>query len=268
MTGVGEGCYDSPPRSEAALAEVIANHMHERILDHQEIEWQFEAADLERVESWLERHPTVSGLYLISGTPRELNDTYYDTEDWRLYRAGCVVRVRRGDRGVEATVKSLVPAEGALRRRREISVPLRSGGTETLKAIPGSVGERLRRLAGPRDLRPLFEVRTCRRPFALHPERPSEKNAAVGELALDESEIPSAGKAPIRLSRVEVEADSDNALYEGIEEFVDELRDALSLRPTRTSKFETGLLAAGLSPPRASNLGQEERSERSSEDER
>ena len=236
--------------------------MHERILDHQEIEWQFEAADLERVESWLEGHPYVSGLSLASLATRELNDTYYDTEDWRLYRAGCVLRVRRDGKRVEATLKSLAPAAGALRRRREISVPLRSVGTEALKEAPDPVGERLLRLAGPRDLRLLFEVRTRRRPFALHPEWPFEKNAAVGELALDESEISGAGEAPIRLSRVEVEAGSDTALSEGIEEFVNELRDALSLRPTESSKFETGLTAAGLSPPRASNRGPTERSER------
>jgi inorganic triphosphatase YgiF len=244
---------------------VIANYMHERRLDHQEIEWQFEVTDLESVETWLEQHPCVSGLSLTFGATRELSDTYYDTEDWRLYRAGCVLRVRRDGRDLEATIKSLAPAEGALRRRREISVPLRSGGTETLKKISDPVGERLRNLAGDRDLRPLFEVRTRRRPFALHPERPSEKNAAVGELTLDESEISGADKRSIRLSRLEVEADSDTALHEDIEEFVAGLRDALNLRPTETSKFETGLSAAGLSPPRASNLGPKERSERSGE---
>ncbi len=236
--------------------------MQNRMVDHQEIEWQFEAADLGTVESWLEERLSVSGLAVVPGAAKELADTYYDTEDWRLYRAGCVLRVRRSGEGVEATIKSLAPAEGALRRRCEISVPLRSGGTETLKKVPGPVGERLRRLAGPRDLRPLFEVRTRRRPFALHPERSSEKNAAVGELALDESEISGAGEAPIRLSRVEVEAVSGTALSEGIEEFVNELRDALSLRPTESSKFETGLTAAGLSPPRASNRGPRGRSER------
>ncbi len=238
--------------------------MHKRMLDHQEIEWQFEAADLERVEAWLEQHPSLSGFSLISGAPRELNDTYYDTEDWRLYRAGCALRVRRDDGGVEATIKSLTPAEGALRRRREISVPLRSDVTRTpQKEVPDPVGERLRRLAGDRDLRPLFEVRTRRRPFALHLEKSSEKNAAVGEVVLDESEFSGAARAPIRQSRVEVEVDSDAELHEGIVEFVDGLRDALNLRPTRTSKFETGLSAAGLSPPRVPNLDPKERSERS-----
>jgi inorganic triphosphatase YgiF len=242
---------------------VIANYMHKQILDHQEIEWQFEAADLERVEGWLEQHRSISGLSVISGAIRELNDTYYDTEDWRLYHAGCILRVRRDGEGVEATMKSLAPAEGALRRRREISVPLRSGGTEILEKVPDPVGERLRRLAGDRDLRPLFEVRTRRRPFALHLEKPPEKNAAVGEVVLDESEFSGAARAPIRQSRVEVEVDSDAELHEGIVEFVDGLRDALNLRPTRTSKFETGLSAAGLSPPRVPNLDPKERSERS-----
>ena len=264
MTGVGDWCYDSPPL-RAALAGVIANSMHKQILDHQEIEWQFEAADLERVESWLEEHPSAFGLALIPGATRQLTDTYYDTEDWRLYRAGYALRVRRDGEIVEATMKSLAPAEGALRRRREISVPLRSGGARSLKKAPGAVGERLRRVAGDRVLRPLFEVRTRRRPFALHPARSSEKNAAVGELALDESEISGAGKAPIRLSRVEVEADSEAGLHEGAREFVDELRDALNLRPTETSKFETGLSAAGLSPPRVPNLAPVERRERSGE---
>ena len=239
--------------------------MHKQILDHQEIEWQFEAADLELVENWLKEHPSAFGLAVVPGVTKDLTDAYYDTEDWRLYRAGCVLRVRRDGEGVEATMKSLAPAEGALRRRREISVPLRSGGTEILEKVPDPVGECLRRLAGDRDLRPLFEVRTRRRPFALHLERPSEKNAAVGEVALDESEFSGAARAPIRQSRVEVEVDSDAELHEGIVEFVDGLRDALNLRPTRTSKFETGLSAAGLSPPRVSNLGPRERREGSDE---
>lgn len=230
------------------MDEVTSNHMHERILDHQEIEWQFEAADLERVEGWLERHPSISGFSLVSGETRELSDTYYDTQDWRLYRAGCVLRVRRDGRGAEATMKSLTPAEGALRRRREISVPLGSGGTETPERVPGPLGERLRSLAGDRELRPLFAVRTLRRPFALHPETPPG-GAAVGEVALDESEFSGAAGAQIRSSRVEVEVDPGAELHEGIQGFVDELRDALNLRPTETSKFETGLSAAGLSPP-------------------
>ncbi len=267
---------------EAALAEVIADHMHERMVDHQETEWQFEARDLERVEGWLERRPSISGLSPIFGATRELNDTYYDTGDWRLYRAGYVLRVRRDGGSLEATMKSLSAAEGALRRRREISEPL-DGRTTTPKCARGPVGERLRMLVGARDLRPLFEVRTRRRTFALSPQSPSAgavvedasgnvrpreaERGAVGEVALDEAEIAGDGEEPTRLSRVEVEAASSTALHEAIEGFVDELREALNLRPTEKSKFETGLSAAGLTPPRASNLGPKEWGGRSGEKE-
>jgi triphosphatase len=254
--------------------------MHGQTVDHQETEWQFEAADLERVESWLERHPSVSGLSLLPGATRELNDTYYDTEDWRLYRAGYAMRVRRDGESLEATMKSLAAAEGELRRRREISEPL-DGRATTPKRARGPVGERLRMLAGARDLRPLFEVRTRRRTFALRPESPSAgamvedasgemrpreaERGAIDEVALDEAEILGDGEEPTRLSRVEVEVASSTALREAIEEFVDELREGLNLRPTETSKFETGLSAAGLTPPRASNFGPREWSGRSGE---
>jgi triphosphatase len=248
---------------------VIADAMQNQIVDHQEIEWQFEAADLEPVESWLVEHPSTSGLAVVPVAAKELADTYYDTEDWRLYRAGYALRVRRDGQSAEATMKSLTPAEGALRRRREISEPLEG---EAPKGARGPVGERLRGLAG--NLRPLFEVRTRRRTFALRPERPyvdrivedahpRERDAAVGELALDESEISGDGEVRTRLSRVEVEVDA--GFHDVVEGFVGEMRAALDLRPTETSKFEAGLSAASLSPPGASNLGSKQRTEHSGE---
>jgi CHAD domain-containing protein len=248
---------------------VIANPMQEQILDHQEIEWQLEADDLESVESWLEEHPSASGLAVVRGATKELTDTYYDTEDWRLYRAGFALRVRRDGEGAEATMKALASAEDALRRRREISEPLADGIT-TPKGAPGPIGERVRRIAGAADLRPLFEVRTRRRAFALRPETPPtgvtvedaagdihraerEQEVAVGEISLDESEF--SGEATARLSRVEVEVGSEAVVHDGVGDFVDTLRDALGLRPTGASKFRTGLSAVGLSPTVAPDLG-------------
>ena len=252
--------------------------MQKQILDHEEIEWQFDAPDLELVESWLEEHPSAPGLSVVPGATRELTDTYYDTEDWRFYRAGYALRVRREGKGAEATMKSLAPSEGALRRRREISEPL-EGNVKSPKGARGPVGERARRLAGARDLRPLFEIRTRRRAFVLLSERPSatadgssgqkivedasgdirareaERGAAIGELALDEAKISGDGEAPTRLSRIEVEVASDAAPRDGVEEFVDGLRDDLGLRPTEASKFRTGLATAGLSPVVAPDLG-------------
>ena len=251
---------------------MFADFMRERAPEHrEEVEWQFEAPDLGRVESWLEGHPSSSGLAIVPGATRELTDTYYDTEDWRLYRAGYALRVRRDGEGAEATMKSLAPAEDALRRRHEISEPL-DRGIEAPRDAGGLVGERLRGLAGAGDLRPIFEIRTHRRTFALRPERPSaegiaedagprRRDAAIGEVALDESEI--SGETSARLSRVEVEVDA--GFVRDVEEFVGWMRDALGLRPAETSKFEAGLSAAGLDPAGASETGYGESAGRSHE---
>ena len=243
----------------------------EQVLDHEEIEWQLEAVELALVENWLEEHPTAAGVAIVPGPERELRDVYYDTEDWRLYRAGYKLRVRRDGQSAQATMKSLAPPEGSLRRQREISEPME--GVKTLKGIPGPVGERVRRLTGTADLRPLFEVRTRRRTFALRSETPSsgeivedtsgnirqqnsEQDAIVlAEIALDESEISANDGARTHLSRVEVEVGSDAQIHDGVGDFVEVLKEALKLRLTQASKFGTGLSVAGLSPVVALDLG-------------
>jgi triphosphatase len=250
---------------------VISNSMREQVLDHEEIEWQLEAVDLALVDNWLKEHPSGAGVTIVPEPARELRDVYYDTEDWRLYRAGYALRVRRDNESAEATMKALMPSEGGIRRRREISEPLK--GVQTPKGIPGPVGERVRRVAGSADLRPLFEVSTRRRTFALCSETPSsgeivedtsgnirlqnsEQDAIVlAEVALDESEIFANGGDSTHLSRVEVEVGSDAAIHDGVRDFVEVLKEALKLRPTRISKFRTGLSVAGLSPEVALDLG-------------
>jgi CHAD domain-containing protein len=248
--------------------------MQEQVLDHEEIEWQLEAVDLALVENWLEDHPSAAGVAIVPGWARELSDLYYDTEDWRLYRAAYALRVRNTDgESAQATMKARVPAKGGLRRRREISQPIE--GIENLKGIPGPVGDRVRRLAGTADLRPLFEVRTRRRTFALRTDstetpssgeivedssgnirqQNSEQDAIVADIALDESEIFANGGAKTHLSRVEVEVGSAAQIHDGVGDFVQVLKDALKLRPTRSSKFRTGLSVGGLSPEVAPDLG-------------
>jgi len=250
---------------------VISSFMKEQVLDHEEIEWQLEAVDLALVENWLKEHPSAAEVAVVPGGARELRDVYYDTEDWRFYRAGYRMRVRQDGESVQATMKALASAEGALRRRREISEPI--DGIKTPKGISGPVGERVRRIAGSADLRQLFEVRTRRRTFVLRTETPSsgeivedgsgnirpqnsEQDAmVVAEIALDESEIFANGGGSTHLSRVEVEVGSDAHIHDGVGDFVEVLRETLKLRPTLISKFRTGLSVAGLSPEVALDLG-------------
>src|ERR671911_3127403 len=226
--------------------------------DHQEIEWQFDAGELEPVEDWLGKHdPGSSGLFVAPESTVEITDTYYDTDDWRFYRAGYALRVRYTDGAVESTMKSLTPAEGSLRRRREISEPLSDDRRSTLREAPGPVGGRIRPLVGRRELRPLFTFETRRQGFALLLEGSADGNrdaVRIGEVSLDTSEIP-LGEETASLTRVEVEATLGMAPTPDLHGFVDEMQSALDLAPASTSKYETGLYASGLNPEGNSELG-------------
>src|SRR5262249_38082327 len=90
-----------------------------------EIEWQLDAQDLSVVRRGIE-NATADGTGGVSITPaKTINhaDTYLDTEDRRLDRAGSSVRLRKDRRRpIEATLKSLDGARpDALRIRRELT---------------------------------------------------------------------------------------------------------------------------------------------------
>jgi triphosphatase len=258
--------------------------------DHQEVEWQFDGADLERVEGWLGEGHQGLGIFAEAGEEKELTDTYYDTADWKLYRAGYALRIRgQSPRRFEATIKSLASAARGddARRRHEISETLRGEEPDPLlrKKRLGPVGEHLKALVGSRELRLLFEVRTRRRTFDLLEVQTGSADGSslesqddgslieivqddagnirregvdsrVGEAALDETEIP-VGDEPVRFARVEVEAkvSEADASLDLLKEFARAIEEEFGLRPATVSKYELGLLAKGLDPEGDLDLG-------------
>ena len=239
--------------------------MHRRLpTDHEETEWQFDvAAEVEPVEGWLLRR-SGPGLVVAPGPTAEISDAYYDSEDWRLRRAGYALRVRKTGDEVECTIKSLAPAGDGPSRRREISEPLIDAGPATPRGAPGPVGEISRALLGDRELRRMFESRTRRQrfPLLLEPTDPDGTGGStgggvrIGEVSLDTSEIPLDG-GPVSLRRVEVEAAAGTPPSPDLWGFVDEMRFDLGLDPAAISKYEAGLQAAGLSPDGPADLAPE-----------
>lgn len=228
--------------------------MPERVSDsdHQEVEWQFDALDVRPVGRWLEELSPEANPRVCDGEGREISDTYFDTGDWRIYRAGYALRIRReDDKEPEATLKVLSPAdaEGALRSRREISERLDSAEVESLADSSGPVGERVRSLAGPKPLRSIFEVHTHRSVYPLVID-----GAEVGEVALDETSISlEDGREPAVLRRVEVEASP--GVLRKLEPFVERLREECNLTPAAASKYGAGLFARRLRPPEPPEFG-------------
>jgi triphosphatase len=224
--------------------------------DPVEIEWQFDALDLRPVERWLATLPTLAietgdggTITALARPPRRLVDSYRDTDDWRIVRAGFVVRTRRRGRHDEITLKDNRPAEGSgLRQRLEVTEVLPPSGLDGL-GDDGPVGRRLRAIVGSRRLREVLQVRTRRRPFALR-----VGGIDVAEIALDDTMIVvGTGQRPMQLRRVEVEVQPD--WLDALEPIVEQLRMTCGLQPARLSKFEAGLLALGEEIPGSPELG-------------
>jgi triphosphatase len=227
--------------------------MNEEMQDHQELEWQFDAMDVRPVSRWLSQNSPGRNPSVAAGETSEISDGYFDTDDWRIYRAGYALRIRRTKEGTraEATMKRLASGNGGsgVRNRREISEPLEGADPETLTDATGPVGARVRALTGPEALRPLFEVKTRRSTHDLMLD-----GRRAGEIALDETAIPLDEEAePARLRRVEVEVEPD--AFDRLEPFVERLRQECRLSPAVASKYESGLFARGVSPPAPPDFG-------------
>jgi CHAD domain-containing protein len=212
-----------------------------------ELEWQLDAHDLRPVLRWIEAAAGDGGGVSI-GSGRTVNqvDTYLDTDDRRLDRAGYSVRVRRARNGrPEATMKSLA-SEGAdadgPRIRLELEEEVDGEQPQAVAHAAGAVGQRVRALAGGRELVPLFDVHTRRRVFPL-----AAAGEPAGELVLDDTAIRQPGEGGQilgRLRRVEVEAPPEARAL--VEPLVERLRNACGLHPAQLSKYESGLVAAGM----------------------
>ncbi len=224
--------------------------------DPVEIEWQFDALDLRPVERWLAALPTLGSaagdlgtVTALARTPRRLVDSYIDTDDWHIARAGFVVRTRRRGRHDEVTLKDTRPAGGdGLRQRLEVTEILSPSGLSALEP-DGPVGRRMRAIVGARRVHEVLQVRTRRRPFALR-----VGGVDVAEVALDDTVIVVGnGQRPMQLRRVEVEVLPE--WLEPLAPLVEQLRTSCGLRPALLSKFEAGLLALGQEIPGSPDLG-------------
>lgn len=208
------------------------------------MEWQLAASDLGAVGRWLAEHGSIDGLVIEPRPTLQILDTYLDTDDWRIHRAGFALRIRSQSGKSEATLKSLQSARSEVADRRELSEELDSPRSESIQQLMGPVGTRVHAVTGARALRPLFEVHTSRQRFSIHGE---EEGRQLGEIALDDTVISRPhGESQASLQRVEVEALTET--HEPLRSLVKTLRDDLALEAAPDSKYSQGLRSTGLVP--------------------
>jgi triphosphatase len=213
--------------------------------DAREVEWQLKCTDLGSVRRWLEDHGTIDGLTLEPRSTLEIFDTYLDTDDWRIHRAGFALRVRSESGTTEATLKSLHSADAEVADRRELTETLAGSDSEAIRDLAGPVGARVAAVSGSRTLLPLFELRTSRQRFAV---RKSDEARQLGEIALDETVISRPhGEPETSLLRVEVEALTE--VHAPLRSLVKTLRSNCALEAASDTKYSLGLKSVGLAPP-------------------
>jgi CHAD domain-containing protein len=226
--------------SSPAAAPPVKSHERER-----EVEWQLACDDLNSVRRWLSDHGTIDGLTLEPRSTQQLFDTYLDTDDWRIHRAGFALRVRSGSGTTEATLKSLHSASTEVADRRELTETLNGSDGDAIRESIGPVGTRVCAVSGARTLLPLFELRTSRQRFAV---RKSDEAQQLGEIALDETVISRPqGEPQASMLRVEVEALTES--HEPLRSLVKTLRSHCALEAASDTKYSLGLKSVGLAPP-------------------
>jgi len=222
---------------------------------HTEQEWQFAAQDLDSARRWLAAQPHETTERRFAPQPTlNLQDTYYDSSDWMIFRAGFALRVRRAreadvdtsaaeEGGTEITLKSLHEAQQGLAKRVEMSERVDGANFDEIMARANGIGDRIRELVGARTLNPLFHVRTRRERQQL---LEADTDLPLAEVDLDETSIETPSGQARELRRVEVEC--IHADPGALSPWVEQMRTAAQLQPVEASKFRTGLEVAGLTP--------------------
>jgi len=209
------------------------------------VEWQLACTDLGFVRRWLSDHGTIDGLILEPCSTQQIFDTYLDTDDWRIHRAGFALRVRSESGSTEATLKSLHSASKEVADRRELTETLLSSDSEAIRESVGPVGLRVCAVSGARTLLPLFELRTSRQRFSV---RKTDEARQLGEIALDETVISRPrGEPQASMLRVEVEALTE--AHGPLRSLVKTLRSNCPLETASDTKYSLGLKSVGLAPP-------------------
>jgi triphosphatase len=209
------------------------------------VEWQLACTDLGSVHRWLTDHGTIDGLILEPRTTLQIFDTYLDTDDWRIHRAGFALRIRSASGKTEATLKSLHSAGTEVADRQELSETLKNSESKAIRESSGPVGTRVCAVSGARTLLPLFELRTSRQRFAIRRE---DEAWQLGEIALDETLISRPqGEPQASMLRVEVEAFTE--AHEPLRSLVKTLRSTCALEAASDTKYARGLRSVGLAPP-------------------
>jgi len=175
-------------------------------------------------------------------------DTYFDTPDFDIFRAGWTYRCRQHGGKSSLNLKSCGRQEGQVFVREEIEQTLPDARLSPLQSLPpGPVQKYLEGIVDNRRCRRLFRVASQRRVLGL--TSPGDNPSQI-ELDLDKTRITAEradDKAPGSFEFMELELELESGEPKAVDKLATLLFDELGLTPAQFSKFDRGILAAGLS---------------------
>ncbi len=165
---------------------------------------------------------------------REVIDTYYDTPDARLARAGYALRYRRQHLQGELQVKSLTPATGAWHAREEWAIPTQDPTDPS--AWPDTPEARtLRQWIGNAPLQPLFTIHQIRHQAPVL----DDKNRVIAQFSLDQVHWQAGERKEMAWElELELQSSGDESQLQELQRI---LCQAPGLRPQSQSKYERGM---------------------------
>ncbi len=169
------------------------------------------------------------------------DDLYLDTFDWRLFRRGLSLRLRRANEKVLYTLKSIGTFEEGRAERRELEV--RDSVADPTAAHVKEIQAEIADIIYPRRLVGQLTVRTERQPYMVT----SPGNAQI-ELVFDTSGFLARGfNKPRRTRRLfEMEAELRKGSPAELDTLKQHLTATLCLTPSGQSKLETAIERLGV----------------------
>ena len=175
------------------------------------------------------------GSYTLTPTElHNLDDTYFDTSDYRLLTSGYAYRRRIDGDQTHLTLKGLGAVQaGALHRREEIEVTVPS----VTSHVTGVLDDRLKALGVRDKLQPLFELQQQRFERSVR-----DLDRQVGTLSIDRIKFSGRG-GTLPFTELEFEL-GDEGTEEDLQAISHQLQTIPGLSPEPVSKFSRGLVLA------------------------
>jgi CHAD domain-containing protein len=170
-------------------------------------------------------------------------DLYLDTFDWRLFRHGFSLRLRRANEKVFYTLKSIGRIDGGRAERREIEIEVTGSVVDPTAAPVKEIQMEIAEIIYPRRLIGQLTVRTERQPYMVT----GPGNARI-ELVFDSTGFLARGlNKPRRARRLfEMETELRKGSPAELDTLQQHLTGAIGFTPSSQSKLETAIERLGV----------------------